>query len=217
MKLQPVLLASVLALIPAAAAHADPIALTGGFVSASGIGTGLRFEFQGDGFRASGTFEPGVIGPDFTCTPCVAGDAIRLDSTFGGTLGFGTATVGGTTYDGIQFAGLMNFVAPQVVAPSIRGDFTVTENFTFSVRLVGSRSAGSDPPLFAQPLTGQGLVTASFRQSGDPVIDPPMFDFASVRYDFSEASAAPVPEPGTLLLVAGGLGAALRFRKRRMA
>jgi hypothetical protein len=112
----------------------------------------------------------------------------------------------------------MNFAAPQVIAPSTRGAFTVTENFTFSVRLVGARNVtGSDPQLFAQPLTGQGLVTASFRQSGDPVLDPPMFDFASVRYDFTDASAAPVPEPGTLLLVAGGLGAALRYRKRRAA
>ena len=217
MKLQSLLLTSFLALVPAAAADADPIALTGGFMASGGGSLGLNFEFQGDGFRASGSFEPGVIGPHFTCTPCVEGDAIRLDSTFGGTLGFGSATVGGTTYEGIEFAGLMNFAAPQVIAPSIRGDFTVTENFTFDVRLVGSRSGSSDPPLFAQPLTGQGVVTASFRQSGDPAIDPPMFDFASVRYDFTDASAAPVPEPGTLLLVAGGLGAALRFRKRRGA
>lgn len=215
MKLQSLLVASCLA-IPAATAHADAIALTGGFVASRGVGLGLNFEFQGDGFQASGTFEPGVIGPEFTCTPCVAGDVIRLDSDFGGTLGFGTATVGGTTYGGIQFAGLMNFAAAPAIAPSRRGDFTVTEDFTFSVRLVGSRGA-EGPQLFAQPLTGQGRVTAAFRRSGDPVLDPPMFDFASVRYDFSDASAAPVPEPGTLLLVAGGLGAALRYRKHRTA
>jgi hypothetical protein len=209
------LLASFLALTPVAAAHADPVTLTSGFMS--GAGLGLSFEFVGEGFRAFGSFEPGVIGPQFTCTPCVEGESIRLDSTFGGTLGFGTATVGGTTFTGIEFGGLMDFTAPQVIAPGIRGDFTVTENFTFTARFQGAVSGSSDPALFTRDLTGRGLVTASFIQSGDPAIDPPMFDFASVRYDFTADSPAPVPEPGTLLLVASGLGAALRYRKRRVA
>jgi hypothetical protein len=215
MKLSPLFLATLLALTPVTVAQADPVTLTGGFMS--GVGLGLRFDFQGNGFRAFGSFEPGVIGPQFTCTPCVEGESIRLDSSFGGTLGFGTATVGGTTFTDIEFGGLMDFAAPQVIAPGIRGDFTVTENFTFTARLQGAVSGSSDPALFTQLLTGRGLVTASFRQSGDPLIDPPMFDFASVRYDFTAEDPAPVPEPGTLLLVASGLGAALRYRKRRVA
>jgi hypothetical protein len=58
---------------------------------------------------------------------------------------------------------------------------------------------GSTVPAFSHDLFGTGAMRASMR---------------SVLYQF-ESPAAPVPEPATLLLVAGGLAAAGRMRRHR--
>jgi hypothetical protein len=201
-----------LTMIPAAV-FADPIPVTSGFFSVTGLGASAVFDLQGPDYRAAGGFEPGVVGPDLTCFPCVAGAVISLDTSFLASQGTGSATVDEMSFPSIGLAA-HNFLfeAPDIVAPGTTGSFTVTRPFTFTGRLSGFDP--SDPhqtPIFERLLVGQGLVTASFLENPNPG-GPPLFSFRSIRYDFAEA--APVPEPATLLLVGSGLGAALQLRRR---
>ena len=211
-----VLAAGLLALILGpTTALADPIRLTGGFFSVTGIGANAVIDMHGAGFRATGSLEPGVVWPDLTCFPCAAGDPIRLDTSFLASNGGGTATVGAAVFPRVGFGALnFLFMAPTIVAPAVAGEFTATEAFTFSGRLYGFYDPDQQDRVFDQMLIGQGLLTASFASVPNPD-GPPLFSFRSIRYDF--ADPAPVPEPGTLLLFASGLGAALRYRHRGRA
>jgi hypothetical protein len=192
---------------------ADPIPVTSGFFSVTGLGANGFFEFEAPNFRAAGNLEPGVVGPDLTCFPCEAGANISLDTTFLASTGTGTATLDGTALSLIGFAATdFLFEAADIVAPSSAGSFSVTRPFSFSGTLSGYDVF--DPlqdPIFQRMLIGQGLMTASFVENPNPD-GPPLFAFRSIRYDFGEP--APVPEPATFMLAAIGLGAALRFRKR---
>ena len=205
-----------LALFPAAGL-AEPIPVTSGFFSVTGLSTNAFFEFQGPGLQASGNLERGVVGPDLTCFPCAAGNVISLDTRFLASLGSGTVTLDGTVFSPVTL-GAMDFVfeAPDVVAPPVAGSFTVTRPFTFSGSLSGFDPSDFDEttPIFQRFLVGQGLVTASFLENPNPE-GPPLFSYRSIRYDF--AASEPVPEPASLLLVATGLGAALRLRRRTRA
>ena len=200
------------ALIPAEVLG-DPITVTSGFLSVTGLSTNAMFEIDGQDFLAAGRLERGVVFPDLTCFPCEAGDPISLRTSLLSSAGAGTATVDGTVFPLIGFSAVdFLFVAPGIVAPSTPGSFTVVRPFTFSGSLSGFQV--SDPnqtPIFQRLLVGQGLTTASF--SGNPNPDgPALFTFRSIRYDFTQP--APVPEPATFLLVGTGLGAALGLRRR---
>ena len=196
----------------AAQVSADPIPVTAGsFTSTGHFTTTLNFMLEAPDFRAFGFLEGGAIGPDNTCAPCAPGDVISLTSTFPSSLGFGSAVVDGTAFPTTGFVAFdLILDAPSIVAPGMAGSFTVTRPFTFSGRLTGFDPPDETfTPIFEQLLVGRGLVTASFIENVFPTA---LFSLGSVRYDFSEA--APVPEPATFLLVAAGVGAALRLRKR---
>jgi hypothetical protein len=210
------LITSVLALGVAADVRADPVTITSGFVSSiASFGSG-PFQFEGSGFSASGSLEIGLVQPSLFCTPCTAGTEVPLDSSWEGTLGIAqNATVDGVSFGPITVGGGLFFNGPTITTPQTRGPFTVVAPFTFSGQMTGF-DATQTTTLFTRELIGRGVLTASFLASGDPEIDGALFDFGEIRYDFN-ADAAPVPEPATLLLVGGGLGAALRYRKRRNA
>jgi hypothetical protein len=197
-----------------AALSADPVPVTSGFFSVTGLGASAIYDFQGLDFQAAASLEPGVVGPDLTCFPCVAGAVISLDTSFLGSRGTGSAVVDGMTFPSIGLAATnFLFEAPDIVAPGTTGSFAVMRPFTFSGRLFGFALTDPDlTPIFEPLLIGQGQVTASFLENPNPG-GPPLFSFRSIRFDFAEP--APVPEPATLLLVASGLGGALLRRRAR--
>jgi hypothetical protein len=133
--------------------------------------------------------------------------------------GFGSATVSGVPYTDISFAGDFTFAGPSfelgpVPVPADPLDYpvplTFAGPFTFTASLIGFRQFNEGAPLrdpevlFSRDLFGFGTATA--RYLGSPNQQYTLFD---VRYDL-----APVPEPGTLLLVGGSLFAGL-LRTRR--
>lgn len=88
-------------------------------------------------------------------------------------------------------------------------DFEYVAPFAFNAMIRGIQ--GSDE-LFAREFIGSGRVIVNYEGTGTPGV----YGFAdeSIRYEFD--AVAPIPEPGTLLLLGSGLaGVVLRRRARR--
>jgi hypothetical protein len=201
---------SLAILVPSTAA-ADTILITSGFLE---MGTGSSaFDLVGDSrsFRLFGTgylggFSPNafVFCPDEVCDP---GDSALLQHAAGGLDLPATATLDGVTYADVGALGRssaeLGFSSTSLLPP-LDGTAVVRSPFTME----GSFSA--EDLSSAATLQGSGIVTTTWNTFGSDV-----WTLTSARYDFS-ANAAPVPEPGTLVLLgmAGG-AAALRRRRQR--
>jgi PEP-CTERM motif-containing protein len=192
--------------------HADPVQITSGFLTSSGSFGSADFQFVGADFVAVGTAEPGVVWPSLQCFPCTSGDVISMNTDYSGTIGGGSATVDGTSYERVTFGGELMFRSSPTIAPAMAGAFTVSQPFAFSGRLLGflNYNLPTEQLAFERLLAGRGTVTASF--GANPSGGAPIFSFQTVRYDFT--SDAAVPEPATLLLFGTGLAAAY-WRRRR--
>ena len=208
--------------------RADPIAITGGTVQVETSIHSARITFLGDNFMVrTGTEDFRTdIGSKF---PFPEGTAINLggvwqptdtrggEAIFNGVhypeLYFGFSTSGGT------------FLAPSVT-PTGPGEHVLTVPFTFSGFVTAwavPEPGPEDVPVFRVNLFGGGPATAAFFQSppedGSPAVyfpaTLPGADY-QLQYVFSPV-AAPIPEPGTMVLlgtgVVGLLG--LRYRKAR--
>jgi hypothetical protein len=98
----------VLTLTPSV--KADPIVVTSGSLSVTGISGGPHFSLFGENFSAFGGGEPGSTQAT-QCFPCVSGNVIGLNGFYAGgaTLGFGggVVTVGFTTFTNLVYAGTL--------------------------------------------------------------------------------------------------------------
>jgi hypothetical protein len=112
----------------------------------------------------------------------------------------GTAVIGGTLYSGLAFVGDLTFVGPTLTLPALPpfdpGTFPIplllSGPFAVTGTISGYYVRGRDPQLrFTTDLLGTGTVNA--RLLGEP---GQRYELNKLSYDF-----APVPEPGTLLLV----------------
>ena len=200
------MLTTIVVLVVATHASADPIRVVSGSLS---FDTGDPPSFRlvtstGQLFEAEGFRLDWPATCFFECSP---GQAIPLSSTsttqFDGSMVFSA--------DGVEAFPVMHLAisAPSVTvgsdAGTPNGPFLVYQRpFTFGGQLTGYASEDrSGAPLFDLRLVGNGTATLSMGEENG------LFSFSSLDYEFE---AAPVPEPGTLLLVSAG--AALIWRRR---
>jgi hypothetical protein len=197
--------------------RADPVVITTGFLSVTGLTGGPVYSFAGEDFSVAGGGEPGFTAPQL-CFPCAGGDLIGLNSTFVGTsLGHGTATINGSTFGSLSLSGNIDFIGSPILLPPAISNISLTAPFTFSGFMFGCEGPHINctpfNSVFSTELTGQGLATIqlnTFVLDGD---GRSLYQFQSVTYNFS---GTPIPEPTSILLLTGGLAAlGARFRWSR--
>jgi hypothetical protein len=196
----------VLLLGSASLSQADQIVITAGLLQMDG-GSGFgSVELAGNrGFTLSSIVNifGGSFSPLEQC-PCAPGSTVSLNATWSGSDLLGAATLDGQSYIlGIGDTDASAFVefTGSVVLPALLGDSaSVSAPFLFG--------GFFDLPEFQQQeaLRGRGTATPNLRRSESD------WTYSSARYEFE-----PIPEPGTMFLLGGGLAGlvARRLKRRR--
>lgn len=184
--------------------HAEPIVVTSGSLTLTGFFSAPSFSFSGENFSVTGSGgEAGATGPQL-CFPCASGNLINVNSFFGGSsLGFGSVTINGMTFNNVVFAGQIQFSGNPVIVPVAMSNVTLTAPFTFSGTLLGCPAPAPCTPqnaVFTTELTGSGLAFIELRF----LPDINLFQHERTAYVFGPTE---IPEPMSLLLLAGGLAA----------
>jgi hypothetical protein len=210
--------AGLLFATPASPARADPITLQAGFISYSRSNQ-ASVNWTGAGFEASGDFGNEAQEqqtPSHACFPCASGQLVNLSITESLSNTDADPNVGvgiifrlnGETYlsRSLDFRIDAGDVRLGEIDPSAPLTLSTFTPFRFSGSLTGAPlngSAGSDVEV---ALAGRGR--AQMAANGEDG------NWAFTLYTFE--SAAPIPEPGTIILLgtaAVGLGARLRRRR----
>lgn len=199
--------------------NADPLVVTSGTASISQTAR-ISYNLIGTNFSFTGGNGDEGNSPVTGCHPCGGPlNPVQLGGFFVGTsLGTGSATLNGTTFNNLEFLGTFSIGGGSVFLTGTQ-DITVTQPFDFSGEIRGCFDSAlicSNEAFPTQQLVGQGLVTVVFSYSGN-VNGFDIWDFKSINYTFT---SAPVPEPMTITLLGAGLvGVAgrLRYKKTRKA
>jgi len=197
--------------------YADPLIITSGSLSVTNT-VRANYNLVGTNFSFTGSNGDEGNSPAAGCHPCGSNNLVNLSSFFVGTsLGSGSATINGMTFNNVNFTGSFNLGAASVPL-SGTSDISITVPFTFAGQIMGC----ADSALFCQNevfttqlLSGQGLVTLELTFSGTLPNGVTFYDFKSLTYNFQSAE---VPEPMTIALLAAGLigvGAKLKTHTRR--
>jgi hypothetical protein len=194
----------------------DTIQITGG--AATGDQNGVRFAVTGESglqIDASVGRNDGIYAPAEQCfgPPCLPGQPFSLNAAwFGGITG--TASFEGQTFNlgqqDLQTGGMTAFFEGILLLPAFTGEQfgSADAPFMFTGALFLPFEMGFPTDV---PLQGKGTATATFEWPNPDI--PNSWIFRSVEYEFE--SAAPVPEPTSLVLIGTGLGGLALRRWRR--
>jgi len=207
-------------LIIASAAAAEPVSVTSGFVQVTSLDPGPISIAGTRGFSFEGIVSPseGSSVPVINCWTgvCLGGETLSLESVFIGSAASGTASLDGQSFE------LTGEVDAQAGISLTFSGVTTLPDFTGSPILVTAPFTLVDsllniPPdsRFGAYLQGGGIVSLRMSPVSPNLGLPEGWVLDELRYDFNDA-AAPVPEPGTVMLVGAGLAAGLRGRWRRV-
>lgn len=197
--------------------HADPIVVTGGNLTVVGIAGGPTYTLTGDNFSVTSTGgDQGNLVPQNVCVPCPAGSVFSMSGTFvGQSLGQGSITINGTTFNNVDFGGTFTFTTQQFTfEPPVGPVNTVLQtNFTFTGLLeVCQTSCLVNPPLFTVDLVGSGVADLALQFSGFNNQGVQLYTFQNINYSFRNE----IPEPVSVLLLSSGLAAlGLKLRRSR--
>jgi len=197
--------------------YADPIVITSGSLSVNSSAV-ATYTLNGQNFSVTSIGgDSGNSGP-VGCVPCGSGNPVSTGSFFvGSSLGQGTATINGTTFNNVFYLGEFSIGGNPVVLPVGTSDvsFTLPFNFVGNIRGCDDKLVCANPVFSTIELVGQGSLTVEFFFAGTTAGGVSIYSFKSLTYNFQDAS---VPEPMTVALLATGLiglGAKLKSRARR--
>lgn len=204
----------LIVLFTPALTRAEPMVVTGGTITITGLSGGPLGGLTGDNFfigiGGSGT---GSFSPQ-RCFPCLPGSTMAVTGLFASsTIGGGTFNINGTMFTQVGLGGLMLLNGGTIVLPSVMSDVTITVPFTFSANLNACPvSCFFGPTIFTVQLVGSGTGTLEFTFARLSSNGQPIFLFKQATFQFEE-----VPEPASILLFGGGLAVLAAKLRRRLS
>jgi hypothetical protein len=197
-------------------AAADPIRITAGSMLLTGpseLGSIVVMGTRGFSLQSSvDPLEGNTVMAGCGITPCVPGETNIGGSLLGSAFPGGVATFEGNVYNDID-----NLNSPAAVGLVFSGSAVLppVPGSPMSMMVTALFALTPESAFFVSGgrvgLTGGGTATLWLRPNAGAG-DRPGWTLDQIRYDFNDTQ--PVPEPGTILLVATGMLGAWRFRRR---